>query len=363
MIRVILKPEKEKPLRAFHPWVFSGAIDRLDDGFKSGSMVRVLSSREEFLGIGYLNPRSQIAVRMLTFKDELIDQTFFEQRLLDAKHLRDRFLSPEINACRLVHSEGDFLPGLILDRYGDYLVVQFLTVGMEVLKPIILDAIKVVFPAKGVYEHSNESMRRLESGSGRHSSEKEPDDTEKPILAKLYGEDVPEYIEIEEYSHRFLVDLKHGQKTGFFLDQRENRKMVSDYAKGKKILNCFAYTGGFSIYAAKAGAASVMSVEIQERALNMMKSNFELNGLTGESYRFACEDVFQFLRKDPELYDCIILDPPAFCKNAAQINQAARGYKDINLFAMKRLVSGGLLFTCSCSSYITPDLFQKIRLI
>ncbi|OGW85437.1 MAG: hypothetical protein A3C35_01060 [Omnitrophica bacterium RIFCSPHIGHO2_02_FULL_46_11] len=345
-IRVMLKPDKDKPIRGFHPWIFSGAIDVLDDGFKAGDLVKVYSNKEEFLGVGYLNPRSQIAVRMLTFQDEEIDAPFFIRRMEAAKKLREDFLPPKTNAFRLIHSEGDFLPGLIVDRYADYLVVQFSTAGMEVLKPMALEAIGKVFAPKGIYEHDDREARRLEG----------LDET----LQTLAGEEPPDFIEIEEYGHKFIVDIKHGQKTGFFLDQRENRKKAGALARGKKVLNCFAYSGGFSVYAACSGAQSVTSVEAQERALNTMKTNFELNGLSGEQYQFVCEDVFDFLRKDTQTYDLIVLDPPAFCKNKNQIQQAARGYKDINLFAMKHLVPGGILFTASCSSYIDPDLFQKI---
>ena len=345
-VRVVLKPEKDKPIRGFHPWIFSGAIDSLDDHFKTGDLVKVYSHGEEFLGIGYLNPRSQIAVRMLSFKDEPIDLAFFVKRMETAKKLRDNFIPPQTNAFRWIHSEGDFLPGLILDKYGDYLAAQFSTAGMDALKPIVVEAIKKVFPAKGIYERDDQESRRLEGL--------------EEALVTLNGEEPPDYAEIEEYGHRFVVDIKHGQKTGFFLDQRENRRKIALQTEGKKVLNCFAYSGGFSIYAAKAGASSVTSVEIQERAVNTMKTNFELNGLKGDQYQFVTEDVFDFLRTDTNMYDLIILDPPAFCKHKNQVHEAARGYKDINLFAMKRITSGGILFTSSCSTFVDPDLFQKI---
>ncbi len=345
-IKVILKPEKDKPIRGFHPWIFSGAIDQLDDNYKTGDLTKVYSDKEEFLGIGYLNPRSQIAVRMLTFKDEEIDLQFFIGRMEQAKRLRDEFIQPNTNAYRLIHSEGDFLPGLIADRYGDYLVVQFLTAGMEALKQTILDALKYVFNPKGIYEHDDTDARRME---GLEES-----------THVLSGEQPPDFVEISEYGHKFIVDIKLGQKTGFFLDQRESRRKIANHSKDKRVLNCFAYTGGFSVYAAKAGAKSVTSVEVQERAVNNMKTNFELNGLSGSQYEFVCEDVFDYLRSEKQIYDLIILDPPAFCKHKNQVQQAARGYKDINLYAMKRISSGGILFTSSCSTFIDPDLFQKI---
>ena len=345
-IRVILKPDKDKPIRGFHPWIFSGAIDRLDDDYKTGDLVKVYANDESFLGVGYLNPRSQIAVRMLSFRDEAIDLEFFTKRFEEALKLRQTFIPSQTNAYRLVHSEGDFLPGLIVDRYQDFLVTQFLTAGMESMKPTILEAIEKVFQPSGIYERDDSESRRLEGLEQK--------------WAVLSGQEPPEFVEIEEYGNKFIVDIKHGQKTGFFLDQRENRKKVAALAKGKRVLNCFAYSGGFSIYAAKAGASSVTSVEVQERAINNMKTNFELNQLSAGSYRFVQDDVFDFLRTDRDTYDVIVLDPPAFCKHKRQVNEAARGYKDINLNAMKRLVSGGILFTSSCSSFIDPDLFQKI---
>ncbi len=344
--RVFLKTGKEKPVRAFHPWIFSGAIDRLDDTLKAGDLAKVHSAREEFLGIGYFNPESQITVRMLSFKDEPVDLAFFVHKLAQAKKLREDLMPPRTNAIRWVHSEGDFLPGLIVDRYGDYLSVQFLTKGIQALHSVILEAIQKVFQPKGVCERIDPQMRRIEGIPAQEKGETQ-------------GE-LPEKVEIEEYGYRFWVDIKGGQKTGFFLDQRENRKLVGAHANGKKVLNCFAYSGGFSVYAAAAGAQTVTSVEIGKRAVELMKANFELNHLSGPQYQFIAGDVFDFLRQGADEYSLIILDPPAFCRHKSQILQASRGYKDINLWAMKRLASGGLLFTSSCSSFISPDLFQKI---
>ncbi len=346
MIRVILKPGRDKAVRAFHPWIFSGAIDRLDEGFAKSELVRVLSDREEFLGIGYFNPDSQISVRMLTFKDELIDDAFFVKRFENAKWLRESLISHETNAYRLVHSEGDFLPGLILDRYGDFISAQFLTAGMENLKPIILKAIAQVFQPKGVFDRSDSETRKQEGLKTEHG-----------VLA---GEPPLDELEICEGGARFQVDLKRGQKTGFFLDQRENRFWVRAHAKEKRVLDCFSYAGGFSIHAAMGGAISVTAVEEQARACNLIRANFERNQFRGENYRTVQADVFEFLRKDQETYDLIVLDPPAFCKRRDQVQQAARGYKDINLQALKRARNGGLLFTSSCSAFIDANLFQKI---
>lgn len=343
---VFLKPRRDKSVRAFHPWIFSGAIDRLDSDLAKGDLVKVYSSGQELLGVGYFNPESQIAIRMLSFRDQAIDVSFFVHRMEQAKELRKNFITAETNAYRCIHSEGDFLPGLMVDRYENWLVTQFLTAGMEKLKPVVLEAMEKVFEPKGIFERDDAHARRLEGL--KHQQQ------------VLSGEEPPPQIEIEEYGHKFLVDVKNGQKTGFFLDQRENRKLVAPQAEGKRVLDCFAYTGAFSIYAARSGAKSVTSVESQAQAVKMLEANLKLNGVTSECSRFYCEDVFDFLRRSNETYDLIILDPPAFCKRKSQIHEAGQGYKDINLNAIKHLAPGGILFTSSCSSFIDADLFQKI---
>lgn len=346
-IRLILKPGKEKPIQGRHPWIYSGAIDRIDDDFKTGDLVRIYSAADQFLGTGYLNPRSQIAVRMLSFEEGPIDRDFFARRLDDALALRQRFIPERTNAYRLIHSEGDFLPGLIVDRYGDHYVTQFQTAGMEAWRETILGLLEERVQPKGIYEKDDSEAREWEGLEKR--------------AGLLRGEEPPDYLEIEEYGIPFVVDIHAGQKTGFFLDQRENRKLVSGYAQGKRALNLFAYTGGFSVYAALAGAERVISVETSERALNTCRENFKRNGLVGEQFQFVKEDAFEYLRKEGEgEFDLIIVDPPAFAKSKDHVMQASRAYKDINLWAMKRLAPGGLLYTSSCSSYVSPDLFQKI---
>lgn len=347
-IQLILKPEKEKPMRGRHPWIYSGAIDRIDEDYKSGDLVRVYSARKEFLGTGYLNPRSQIAVRMLSFVDEEIDRDFFARRLDGALELRRCFLPENTNACRLVHSEGDFLPGLIVDRYGEHLVVQFQTAGIEKWRDTILELLSEKVKVRGIYEKDDSEAREWEGLEKR--------------VGLLRGEEPPDYVEIEEYGVKFMVDIHAGQKTGFFLDQRENRKLVGGLSKDKRVLNCFAYTGGFSVYAALGGARRVVSVETSERALNTARENFKLNGMTeaGDTHEFVRADAFEYLRETNESFDLAILDPPAFAKSKDHVMQASRAYKDINLWALKRLAPSGLLYTASCSSYIDPGLFQKI---
>ncbi len=343
LARVILKSGREKSVLAFHPWIFSGAIESVDDFHEAGDLVSIYAHDKSFLGIGYLNPKSQIAIRVLTFREEQIDINFFRRKLEQAIDLRKKYISENTNCYRLVHSEGDFLPGLIVDRYATFLVVQFQTLGMEKLKPFILEALQLIPGIEGMYERSDAPSRELE-GIGKK-------------VGVLTGKELPDLIQIEENGLPFYADIKKGQKTGFFLDQRDNRKLIGELSNQKCVLNCFSYTGGFSVYAAKNGAKSVTSVEISGPAQKITRKNFELNQCSGE---FVTEDVFDYLRRDQSEYDLVILDPPAFCKNKNQIKDAARGYKDINLFAMKRIVPGGLLFTSSCSSYIEAELFQKI---
>jgi len=345
-VRCVLKKGKEKPLLGRHPWVFSGAIDQIEDTFEPGDYVRVFSSDERFLGIGYGNPQSQITIRMLAFEDIPIDAAFFEQKIQDAVRLRREIFSDEsrTNAYRLIHAEGDFLPGLIVDRYGEFLVVQCLTLGMEMRKSMIVGGLRKIFPAQSIFERSDSDLRERE-GLSRHTG----------VLA---GEKPSERIEITENGLHFYVDVFRGQKTGFFLDQRENRSLAASLARGRSVLNCFSYTGAFSVYAARAGAREVISVESSEAALRMAKTNADLNHIQNASW--VKGDVFDYLREGSRSFDFVILDPPAFCKTHHQIQQAARGYKDINLSAMKRLSKQGLLLTSSCSSHISPDLFQKI---
>ncbi|MBI4387667.1 MAG: class I SAM-dependent rRNA methyltransferase, partial [Candidatus Omnitrophica bacterium] len=345
--QIFLKKDKEKPVRAFHPWIFSGAIDLVDDTCQPGNLVSIYAYDKSFLGIGYFNPKSQISVRMLTFQEEKIDSEFFKRRFKQSQEFRSSYLSQDTNCYRLIHAEGDFLPGLIVDRYDSFLVLQIQTLGMEHLKPLILEALQDSIPEiQGIYERSDSNARKLE---GLEKSSK-----------LLSGQEPPEFTRVTECGHIFLVDIQKGQKTGFFLDQRENRVLVGSIAHGKRVLNCFAYSGGFSIYAAKVGAKSVVSVDISKEAIELCRQNFKKNDLSLESNQFVVRDVFDYLREDETQYDLVILDPPAFCKTKDQVAQASRGYKDINLQAIKRIVPGGLLFTSSCSSYIDPSLFQKI---
>jgi 23S rRNA (cytosine1962-C5)-methyltransferase len=345
-LRCILKAGKEKVLLGRHPWVYSGAIDQIDDGFTAGDVVKVFSADQKFLGLGYVNPRSQIAVRMLAFDDVSINEGFFEKRIGEAVNLRRKIIPPDTDTYRVIHSEGDFLPGLIADRYGDYLVLEFLTAGMDRWKETVVRILARELPVRGIFEKDDSEWREAEGLEKR--------------VGKLWGEDPPDFVEIRENGVAFIADIHGGQKTGFFIDQRDNRKLVGGFAKDRRVLNAFCYTGAFTVYAAAGGAAQSVSADISEVAINTARVHFQKNGLDESSHTLICEDVFEYLRSSRQEFDMIILDPPAFCKNQHQLQSASRGYKDINLYALKRLAPGGLLFTASCSSHVTPELFQKI---
>jgi len=345
--RCILKKGKEKPVLGFHPWIFSGAIDSVEEGLQPGDLVRVESGFGEFLGVGYFNPASQITVRMLAFEHRWIDGGFFDDKIAQAVTLRkERILNAKTNACRIINSDGDFLPGLVADLYNDVLVVQFLTMGMEKQKSLILPLLEKHFPLRAVYEKVSPAECKME-GMEKESS----------VLAGRLPADGR--TEISENGMRFHIRWESAQKTGFFLDQRDNRKLIHKIASGKDVLDCFCYNGGFSVSAALGEAKQIMSVDISEHAIEAARENMKLN--SPQTPHFAEKrDVFEFLREDSFEPNLIILDPPAFCKSKSQIQQSARGYKDINLAAIKKLPVGGLLYTASCSSFITPDLFQKI---
>ncbi len=340
---VILKKDKDKPIRNRHHWIFSGAVKRLPD-FKDGAILPVRSEEGELLGQAYFNRKSSIIGRMLTF-DERPPLEAVEANVDDALALREVLLAERTNACRLINGEGDNLPGLTVDRYNDVLVIQITTLGMEKLKPFILDLLIRKVSPRSIYERSNVPARREEGLSD--------------FEGHLFGERL-DHVEIKEDGLRFLVEIQGSQKTGFFLDLRDMRRLVRSLAERRTVLNCFCYTGAFSVTALAGGAARVDSVDSSERAIELAKQNFALNGIPEGSRTFAVDDVFAFLRRTDLPYDFIILDPPAFAKKKADVVQACRGYKDINRLALQKILSGGLLLTFSCSYYVDEALFQKV---
>ncbi len=349
--QVKLKPGKERPVHHRHPWLFSGAIQSIDDGARDGDVVDVMDTHGRWLARGYRNRRSQIVVRLLTWEqDESIDRDFWRRRLERAIAGRAWLAAdPETNAYRLVYSESDGLPGLVVDRYADWLVVQFSTLGIETVRDTLITLLdKLIHPA-GIYERADPTARRWEGL--------------EPSEGVLVGREPPEVVEVREAGHRFLVDLRRGQKTGFYLDQRENRRAMGKLGRGARVLNAFAYTGAFAVYALAGGAASVVNIDSSYEALELAERNLSLNGFSEDRYELIQGDVFQVLRDYQtagEQFDVIVLDPPKFATTQEQVPAAARGYKDINWLAMRLLRPGGLLATFSCSGLVSPDLFQKI---
>ena len=311
-----------------------------------GEEGEVYSREGEFLGIGHFNPRSQIILRMLTKERGPLSKEFFRERILAAASLRKDWLKDSTSAYRVVNAEGDFLPGLVIDRYGEVFVLQFLTAGMERLREPITRWILDEFHAKSVYERSDAATRKEEGLPERSGF--------------LFGEEVPDRIEIKEYGCRFKVNVKKGQKTGFYLDQRENRAGLDTLSEGKKVLDCFSYTGAFSVHAGLGGAIELTLVDSSGEALEMALENLDLNRLKEKHHRMIQGDVFEVMRELEGGYDIIVLDPPPFAKKKSHLPGASRGYKDLNLSAFRLLKRGGLLFTFSCSHYMSWELFQKI---
>jgi len=344
--RIILKKGKEKPILRGHPWIFSGAVARAEGDLSPGEVGEVYSGDGKFLGIGQFNPHSQIILRLLTRRRETLDSSFFRGRLLQADALREKELRGKTNGYRAINGEGDFLPGLIVDRYGETLVLQCLTAGLERLKGLFIDLLVKHFGPKSIYERSDVPSRREEGLP--------------EAKGLVYGEEILDPVEIEEYGCRFRVDVKEGQKTGFYLDQRENRFSLQKVSHGKKILDCFCYSGGFSIHAGLGGAKEITMIDSSEEALERAKDHFALNHLKGISPHLIRGDAFEVMRNLEPDYDIVILDPPPFAKKKGHLPGASRGYKDLNLQAFRLLKREGLLFTFSCSHHMNWDLFQKI---
>ena len=365
-MNIILKPGKEKAIKNHHHWIFSGALktpprdilpkDKTKGSFENGGILPVQSHNGELLGYAYFNQNSSIFGRMLSF-NQTEPHDAVRDSLKQAAALRSSlFDKASTNAFRLVNAEGDRLPGLIVDQYGSVLVVQIGTLGMEKLKPFLVETLRDMFNPSCIYEKSNLPSRKEEglkdmegvlwqSGSG---------DGVLPSLNKSL------VVEIKENGLNFRVDIASGQKTGFFLDQREMRALTGALSKNKKVLNCFGYTGGFSAYALAGGATRVDTVDVSEGAMALARKNIELNQFNLDEQGFVVADAFEFLRQSDLNYDLVILDPPAFAKRKNDVMQACRGYKDINLQAMKKMPKGSLLLTCSCSYFVDEKLFQTV---
>ncbi|MCD4684635.1 MAG: class I SAM-dependent methyltransferase [Anaerolineae bacterium] len=356
----IIHPKREKAIQRRHPWIFSGAIMRAEGDPQDGAIVELRSTSGEFLARGYWNSQSAIRVRVLTWdEDEAVDTAFWRRKLqwaIAARHVENRIHAQgAANAYRLVNAESDGIPGLIVDRYGDWLVIQALTLGVDGRKNEFVNLLVELLNPKGIYERSDVDVRPKEGLSAQ--------------AGLLYGEEPPELIEIDESGRRFLVDVRAGHKTGYYLDQRENRVIVGEWfrddeeAHQRVVVNAFAYTGGFAVYALEGLAQRVINVDSSADALALAKRNVALNGFDTPDDDFVQGDVFEVLRyyrDSRQQFDMIILDPPKFAKSARQVDRAARGYEDINLLAFRLLKPGGVLATFSCSGTVSADLFQKI---
>lgn len=348
---VKLQKGREKSFNRKHPWIFSGAVDSIKDVNKNGETVKIISGDGKILGSGSYSSHSQISVRVLSFNpDETVDSKFIQKRIENAIQFRKQIIDDvSTNAYRIINAECDFLPGVIVDKYADFLVCQFLSAGSEFWKKEIVAILINKLNPTGIFERSDVTVR-----------EKEGLQQSKGIL---YGKEPEGLIEIIENGNKFFVDIVNGHKTGFYLDQRDNRKLLEKFSVENEILNCFSFTGGFSVYALIAGASKVTNVDSSEEALLLAERNFSLNGIDSSKYENVNGDVFKYLRKlrdADKQFDVIILDPPKFAESVSQVEKASRGYKDINLLALKLLKKNGTLFTFSCSGHIVSELFNKI---
>ena len=347
MHKLILKPGRERSLKRRHPWVFSGAVAKVQGQPGPGETVAIGSATGEFLAVAAYSPQSQIVARVWDWEDRAIDGAFFSRRVARAVEQRRTVLDTDTDAMRLVHGESDGLPGVVADRYGDTVVLQLTSAGAERWREVIADALLEASGASRIWERSDAEVRALEGLA--------------PVIAALRGAREPTRIAISEQGLQFEIDLEHGHKTGFYLDQRDNRRRVRTLARGRDVLDGFCYSGGFALNALAGGAKSITAVDSSADALALARSNAELNKLAQAEWLEG--DVFQLLRRFRDQgrnFDLVVLDPPKFAPTAAHAEKAARAYKDINLLAFKLLRPGGLLATFSCSGGVSADLFQKI---
>lgn len=347
----------EKTLFLGHPWIYDTEVQSLDGDVEDGDLVDVINGKGRFIGTGFYNSNSKIRIRLISRNaNDRFDEAFFERRIRYAWDYRRTVMGDDLDCCRIIFGEADTFPGLTVDKFHDILVTQTLSLGIEKRKDIIFPLLKKVlnedgFEIRGIFERNDVKVRELE---GMEQGKR---------FYALPGLELPQEtnVVIEENGIKYNVDFENGQKTGFFLDQKYNRLAVSKIAAGRRVLDCFTHTGSFALNAAKGGAEKVCAVDISQDAVDMAQKNARLNGLEG-NMEFVCENVFDLLSEmtGKEGYDFIILDPPAFTKSRATIQSAVRGYKEINLRAMKLLPTGGYLATCSCSHFMTEQLFEQM---
>ena len=351
MGHLVLKKGREKSLLRQHPWVFSGAVDKMAEIKQNGETVKIRSFGGETLAIASYSEHSQIVARVWTFDtSQKIDKEYFRKLILQSKDVRSLMLRDEdSNAYRIINAEADGIPGLIVDKYDQFLVCQFLSAGAEFWREQIVELLVEEFSPLGIFERSDTDSRIKEGLEKR--------------TGVIFGEEPPSEIAIYEGEIKYFADIKTGHKTGFYLDQRNNRRMIKEYCNGKEVLNCFSYSGGFGILALKAGASHITNIDSSADSLKMVEKNIFLNGLDASKSDQVEGDVFKILRTyrdSGKNFDVIVLDPPKFAESKSQLDGALRGYKDINLLAFKLLKPGGVLFTFSCSGHIVPELFRKV---
>ena len=352
MFSVRLKKGKEKAVKQMHPWVFSGAIDKVLGKPVNGDIVLVTDSQDGFLAYGFYNDQSRVAIRLLEWNLETeINEDWWRKKIQKAVKSREEIINKEhTNTYRLIFSEADFLPGLIVDRFGDFLSVQLLTSGVERIKHILLDELQNLLQPKGIFDRSDASSRAhegMEASSG----------------GILIGLEPPEFVTVQENGIFYHVNIADGQKSGFYCDQRDNRKLVAEFSKGKKVLDCFCYSGGFVLNSMKDGALEVIGVDSSALAIETLKRNIEINSLNAVPHQFIQSDVnkqLRVFRENGDKFDLIILDPPKYAPSRSALTKASRAYKDLNRLAMHLLNSGGLLATFSCSGAVDINLFKQI---
>lgn len=347
MAKVILNRQRRKRLEQGHPWVYQSEVANIKGNYEPGDIVDVYNHQNHFLGKGYINPESQMIVRILTYFNEEINEQFFIEKIRKAWQHRERFI-PGVRSCRAIYGEADFLPGLVVDKYEDVLVVQIVSLGMEVRKDWILTGLLEVFKPKAIYLRNDVYVRELEGL-----------EQEKGFW---YGEAATE-IEIEENGVKYIVDIEDGQKTGFFFDQRQNRAAIKPLITSETtVLDCFTHTGSFMLNAYSYGAKHVTAVDISEHAIDTAKRNAKLNGFN-DNIDFVVANAFDYLREavqEEKEWDVVIVDPPAFAKSRNAVKKAYRGYKDVNLNGMKLVKDGGYFVTASCSYHVHPDMFEEM---
>jgi 23S rRNA (cytosine1962-C5)-methyltransferase len=351
MIEVVLKKGKEKAVLHRHPWVFSGAIEKVNGKPANGDVVKLMDAKGAFMAYGFYNDQSRVALRLLEWDETVeINEQWFKNKVAVAVESRSEVLLDGVtNTCRLIFSESDYLPGLIVDKYADHLAVQVLTSGIEKMMPCIIDELNSILKPESIFDKSDATSRGHEGLQ-----------TQNIVLAGIHP---PDRVEVIENGIKYNINIAEGQKSGFYCDQRDNRKIVASHAKGKKVLDCFSYTGGFTLNALQNQAAAVTSVDSSALAIETLKENVLLNGFDADKVTTVTSDVNKQLRKlrdEGELFDIVVLDPPKYAPSRSALDKASRAYKDLNRLGMLLLNKGGLLATYSCSGAMNMETFKQV---